>query len=206
MLAPFSSRLRSSGTFAIAFSSANIGNRLFMPRDQMSFCVTEDKSTLQIGPSRRRVVLTVAMLLYGGVAVVVGGIYMDFWFRHDPLAWWSRTWFFTIAECLTPVLLWGCGIWTWCIRDRQLSIDLNTREVTFGNRQLCGPRTVRSVKRRYDYNPDAIAPYSIHFKLIDGTSVDGPSPLFGRIRSYDEARNLAELLAARLNVQVCGDV
>jgi hypothetical protein len=185
-------------TFAIAHFFALDEIAFLAPRGHMSFCVTQSNSTLDVSPSRLRVVRTIAMLFGGGAAMLVGGVCMDLWSKDQSLA----SWFFTICGCLTAVLLWACGIWAWRNRNRLLSIDLNTQEVTFGNNQLCAPGKVAAVELRRDSNPDAMEPYSIQFRLIDGTHVNMPSPLFTGFRSFDEARNLAESLAAGLKVSV----
>jgi hypothetical protein len=147
----------------------------------------------------------VAVLFVGGMLMVGGGVWMDLRSTDDPVAWWRDSHMFAIMGCLTAILLWGCGTWTWWIGSACLSIDLKTGAVAFGSRQICGPGTVNSVLLRRDSNPDALEPYCFEFRLIDGTIMRVPSPCFAGIRKLAQASELAEQLGEKLNVRVVHD-
>jgi hypothetical protein len=170
------------------------------------FLVTEGKGKWYLRATHRRVVRQVAMLFFGGVFMIGCGVWMDFHFKDNSLAYWRDLHVFAVLGCLIAILLCGVGIWVWWIRHVSVSIDTKTGAVHFGNRQICSPDTVESVLLRRPSNlPEDEDRYFFEFRLTNGTIVSVPSPSFAEIGNVRCASELAEQLAAKLNVSVVRD-
>src|SRR4051812_41228152 len=84
-----------------------------------------------------------AWLLFGAVAMLVGGFVMYDAYDH-PDAEYRLLW--PVGGIITAILLAGTGIWMWRIRSVPLIVDSATGEVRYGSRLICEARTVTAVR------------------------------------------------------------
>jgi len=181
-------------------------NDAIVDEPSSGFLVTDSDGKWCLRPTPRRAMRPVAISLFVGLLAVVGGVLMDIYYHDNEQAYWRHFHVFTVLGSLTAVLLWGAGIWAWSIRHAAVSIDTQTGEVFFGNKQLCGPHTVASVLIRCASDlPEDEECFFFEFRLTDGTVVSVPSPAFVDIGDVTCTTALAEQVAAKLKVSVARD-
>ena len=137
--------------------------------------------------------------------MIVGGILLDKSLAAKSVSFWFNR-LFTAAGCAMAIFLWGLGAWIGSTRKVHLTIDLTEKSLHIGGKQLAGAGDVESVLVR---RPSSLAEdedrYSIAFRLTDGQIVELPLPAFALIGDESPTTELAEQMAAKLQVPVWHD-
>ncbi len=169
------------------------------------FLVSEEDGKWQLRASNRRVFSLFCMMLFGGLLMIAGGILIDKSLAAKSVSFWFNR-VFTAAGCAMAILLWGLGAWIGCTRKVPLTIDLREKSLHIGGKQIAGAGDVESILVR---RPSSLAEdedrYSIAFRLTDGRLVELPLPAFAWIGDESHTTELAEQMAAKLQVPVLLD-
>lgn len=162
------------------------------------FDVTQNGTETHFSPTRKRILRTLAVFLFGAAVMLVGGFVL--YRTHDDVNAQHRM-IWPFGGIVASILMGLTAVWMWRIRSTSLIVDAKSGEVRYGNRLICEAGTVTAVRLACSHLEADENACSFDFIIGEGKVMQVPSPWFAAM-SATAASEIARSIAALLKVEV----